>query len=316
MVQSCGKYARIPVKDHDQIATPTLSKSTTVGESELPDETPAADLKCVGAYPQDMARMTGRRIVSLTVLCVMSVSAGCAATGPHADERLTVFAAASLEPVFSVLGQQFEEEHEGVAVTFNFAGSQDLQEQILNGARADVFASADEQQMQPVLDEGLAAGTPLIFATNALQIITPVDNPASVATFADLATPELALVICAPEVPCGAAAQRIAEETGVSLAPVSEEQSVADVLVKIQVGEGDAGLVYKTDAMFAGDTVQSVSFEESALAINRNPIVPLVSSANPGLAQEWVDFLLSPVGQAELLSAGFGPPDALDKGGL
>ena len=227
---------------------------------------------------------------------------------PSSEARtLTVFAAASMEPTFTELAKTFEDEHEGVKVVFNFAGSQDLQEQIVEGAPADVFASANEKQMAPVVEAGLNSSEPIIYATNELTIVTPPDNPAQIATFQDLTKEGLLLVICAPEVPCGAATQKVVEASGVTLKPVSEEQSVTDVLSKVQAGEADAGLVYKTDAISAGDTVEAIAFPESADAVNKNPIVAVTTGAEPELGQEWVDFILSDSVQQILKDAGFGP---------
>ncbi|WP_182140898.1 molybdate ABC transporter substrate-binding protein [Schaalia sp. JY-X169] len=224
-------------------------------------------------------------------------------TSSSEARTLTVFAAASMEPTFTELAKMFE----GVKVVFNFAGSQDLQEQIVEGAPADVFASANEKQMAPVVEAGLNSSEPIIYATNQLTIVTPPDNPAQIATFQDLTKEGLLLVICAPEVPCGAATQKVVEASGVTLKPVSEEQSVTDVLAKVQAGEADAGLVYKTDAISAGDTVEAIAFPESADAVNKNPIVAVTTGAEPELGQEWVDFILSDSVQQILKDAGFGP---------
>lgn len=222
------------------------------------------------------------------------------------EVTLTVFAAASMEPTFTELAKTFEEEHVGVTVLFNFAGSQTLQEQIIQGAPADVFASANTKQMEPVVEAGLNATEPVIFATNELTIVTPPDNPAGIETFADLAGSGLNLVICAPEVPCGSATVKVQEATGITLSPVSEEQSVTDVLAKVQAGEGDAGLVYKTDAISAGDSVLTIAFPESSEAVNKNPIVALTTGPQAAWGQEWVNFILSPPVAKILQEAGFG----------
>ena len=134
-----------------------------------------------------------------------------------------MFAAASLTETFTALEKQFEADHPGVDVKLNFAGSSDLAQQIVNGAPADVFAAASDATMKTVTDAGLAAGPPTIFATNVLQIATAPGNPKGIASFADLARPDLKVVVCAPQVPCGAAAEKIEKATGVTLSPVSEE---------------------------------------------------------------------------------------------
>ncbi len=222
--------------------------------------------------------------------------------------ELLVFAAASMEPTFTELAKEFEAANPGVTVKFNFAGSQDLQEQIISGAPADVFASANEKQMAPVTEAGLNEGDPQIFVTNTLEIVTPPDNPAGITDFASLAGEGVNLVICAPEVPCGSATDKIEEATGITLTPVSEEESVTNVLAKVQAGEGDAGLVYQTDAKAAGDSVKAIPFPESDAAINKYPIVALKDAPQAELAQAWVDFILSDSVQKFLADAGFGMP--------
>ena len=238
------------------------------------------------------------------------VASADATEAPEGDNTtLMVFAAASMEPTFTELAPIFEADNPGVTVVLNFAGSQDLQEQIIEGAPADVFASANETQMTPVVEAGLNASDPIIYVTNELEIVTPPDNPAGIETFQDLGKEGLALVICAPEVPCGAATQKVVEMAGVELHPVSEEQSVTDVLAKVQAGEADAGVVYKTDAISAGDTVLGIPFSESVDAINKNPVVALSSGNEPELGQKWVDFIVSPDVQKTLENAGFGPAE-------
>ena len=217
-----------------------------------------------------------------------------------------MYAAASLTATFEQIGEEFEQAHEGVQVEFNFAGSSDLVAQIQEGAPADVFASADEANMDKLTADGLEGAEPVAFASNTLQIAVPPGNPAGVADLDDLAG-DLNLVICAPEVPCGAATQKVAGSAGVELAPVSEEQSVTDVLAKVTTGEADAGLVYVTDVIGAGDEVEGIEFPESAAAVNVYPIAPVADGANADLAQEFVDLVLAEGGQTVLRDAGFAP---------
>lgn len=226
-----------------------------------------------------------------------------------AAAEVTVYAAASLQSTFTELATIFEADHPGTTVTFNFAGSQTLAEQITQGAPADVLAAANESTMNTVSDAGLTATDPAIFATNQLMIAVPPDNPAGITGFADLAQEGLALVVCAPEVPCGAATEKVEQATGITVSPVSEEQSVTDVLAKVQAGEADAGLVYRTDVIAAGDTVTGIDFPESAEAVNRNPIAALKDGPQAALGQEFVDLVLSQQGQQVLADAGFGSAD-------
>lgn len=236
--------------------------------------------------------------------------AGCSSPGGTTAKTVTVFAAASMKTTFTALGKTFESSHPGVTVTFNFAGSQTLAEQLTQGAPADAFASANDANMKTVTDAGLASGDAKLYATNQLTIAVPPNNPAKITGFADLAKPGLKLVVCAPAVPCGAAAVKVEQATGVTLQPVSEEQAVTDVLAKVQAGEADAGLVYKTDVKAAGDTVKGIDFPESGKAINNNSIVALKGGQQAALGQEFVDLVLSADGQQVLADAGFGKPAA------
>ena len=246
--------------------------------------------------------------------------AGCASTTPAAttpsssatvaalEGDITVFAAASLKTTFSELAASFEAENPGTTVALNFAGSSDLVTQIVEGAPADVFASADTKNMTKLTDAALAAGDPVDFATNVLEIAVPPGNPAGITDFASLAGPGVKLVVCAPEVPCGSATAAVATAAGITLAPVSEESSVTDVLGKVTSGEADAGLVYVTDVTAAGDAVEGLEFDESAEAVNTYPIVALQDSASADVAQAFVDYVAGQAGQDVLRAAGFGAP--------
>lgn len=221
---------------------------------------------------------------------------------------ITVFAAASLTATFTEIVADFEDVYPGSSVELSFAGSSALVAQLSEGAPADVFASADTANMDALLAEGLAAGEPVDFATNFLTIAVPPGNPGGVQVLADLADPGLSVVICAPQVPCGAATQSVTESAGVVLTPASEESAVTDVLGKVISGEADAGLVYVTDAAGAGAQVEAIDFPEASTVINTYPIVPLGESGNPALAQAFVDYVTGPQGLAVLQAAGFGAP--------
>jgi molybdate transport system substrate-binding protein len=218
---------------------------------------------------------------------------------------ITVFAAASLKSTFTELGEQFEKDYTGTKVTFSFAGSSDLVTQLTQGAPADVFASADTKNMIKATDAGLVTGEPVNFASNTLTIVTPPGNPKHIASFADLAKPGTQVVVCAPQVPCGSATVTVEQSTGVTLAPVSEESAVTDVLGKITAGQAHAGLVYVTDAEGAGNKVTSVPFAESEGAVNTYPIALLKDSKNTATAQKFVDLVASADGQKVLATAGF-----------
>ena len=261
-------------------------------------------------------RRNGQRAATIaTLLCLGLV--GCAQTSPveqGADETstlsgsITVFAAASLTATFTDLAKSFEGDNPGATIALSFAGSSDLVTQIVNGAPADVFASADTKNMAKLLDAGLLASEPIDFATNVLEIAVPPGNPASIATFADLAKPGVKTVVCAPQVPCGAATTAIETATGVDVLPVSEESSVVDVLGKVRSGEADAGLVYVTDVQSAGDKVQGIPFDEASAAVNTYPIATVRDTANAEVAAAFIKYVTGPEGQAVLEAAGFGAP--------
>jgi len=245
-----------------------------------------------------------RWLARILVVAVLASSAACSPADEDAA-TLQVFAAASLTSTFEQLAEDFEADHDDVEVELNFGGSSDLVAQIQEGAPADVFASADTANMDKLVQAGLDGQDPRAFASNTLEIITPPDNPAGIQAFADLAREDVNLVVCAPEVPCGAAALRAAEVAGVTLSPVSEEQSVADVLAKVTSGEADAGLVYVTDATSAGDAVLGIPFRESGQVVNTYPITTVEGSEVPELAEQFVQRVLSDAGQAVLRDAGF-----------
>jgi molybdate transport system substrate-binding protein len=226
---------------------------------------------------------------------------------PAASGTLTVLAAASLTETFTALEKQFEAAHPGVDVKLNYAGSSDLAQQVVNGAPADVFAAASDATMKTVTDAGMAAGAPSVFATNVLEIATAPGNPKGIASFADLAKPDLKVVVCAPQVPCGAAADKIEKATGVTLRPVSEEADVKSTLGKVTSGDADAGLVYVTDVSAARGTVQGVDFPEANQATTNYPITVLKDAPQAQLAQQFVDLVTGDEGQQALKTAGFGP---------
>jgi molybdate transport system substrate-binding protein len=257
------------------------------------------------------------RMVSFAAAAVL-VLAGCAESADQpgsvtgtapAAQTLTVFAAASLTSTFAEIAEQFEAAHPGVTVTLNFAGSADLVSQISEGAPADVIATADGATMAALAGDGLLAEAgSTVFATNTLEIAVPRGNPAGIRSFADLAAPGLNLVVCAPQVPCGAATEAVAEAAGVDLEPVSEENSVTDVLGKVQSAEADAGLVYVTDVETAGGDVLGIPFDESTAAVNEYPIAVVAGSARARLAADFTRLVSGEAGQAVLAEAGFGAP--------
>jgi molybdate transport system substrate-binding protein len=226
--------------------------------------------------------------------------AGCGTSaGSSAPTTVTVFAAASLTESFTALEKRFEADNPGVDVKLNFAGSSALAQQIANGADADVFAAADEKTVARVAEH---LESPAVFATNHLTIAVPRGNPAKITGLADLTRPDVTVVVCAPQVPCGAATRKVAP--GVRAA--SEEQDVKAVLTKVAAGEADAGLVYVTDTRSA--KVEAIDFPESATAVNKYPIALTKRAPNSALGRRFIDLVLSETGQNELVGAGFGKP--------
>ena len=250
---------------------------------------------------------------------LLLVAAGCggsaddAGTAPGSDAAglggtLTVFAAASLTDVFTGLGERLEADHPGLDMRFTFAGSSALATQVTQGAPADVFASANESQMAVVTDAGLADGEPQVFAANVLQIAVPAGNPAGVTGLADFARGELALAVCAPQVPCGAAAEDLFTAAGVPASPDTLEEDVRAALTKVELGEVDAALVYTTDVTAAGEAVEGVDVPEAEQAVNEYPIAVLADAPNPAAATAFVELVRSEEGREALADAGFRVP--------
>ncbi len=242
----------------------------------------------------------------LTVALLAALVNGCGSSDNRT--KIVVFAAASLNKSFTEIGERFETDNPGASVEFSFAGSSDLVTQLTQGASADVFASADTENMDKLVQAGLSAGDPVNFASNTLTIVVAPGNPKNVKAFQDLTKPGLSVVVCAPQVPCGSAAKKVEQSTGVQLKPVSEESSVTDVLNKVLTGQADAGLVYVTDATAAGDKVTSVPFAESGSAVNVYPIAVLKQSTHQDLAHKFVDLVTGEAGQIVLHAAGFSHP--------
>jgi molybdate transport system substrate-binding protein len=258
----------------------------------------------------------------LALLAVGTLVAGCGGAGPAADDgagersgTLTVLAAASLTELFTEIADRLEDQDPGLDVQLNFAGSTALAAQLEQGAPADVFASADEAQMDRVVDAGLAV-EPEFFASNRLVLVVPPDDPAGIGPAAGAGLPGIAellvrdvtLAVCAPEVPCGAAAAEVLDGAGLGDVPDTYEDDVRAVLTKVLLGEVDAGLVYRTDALAAGADVIAQDFREAEDARNRYPVAVLEEAPEPEAARAFVDLLLSDVGRQLTADAGFLEP--------
>ena len=232
-----------------------------------------------------------------------------ASAGADITGEVTVFAAASLQDAFEKLATSFQNAHPGARIAFDFQGSQDLVTALDGGSPADVLATANNSTMTDAANKGLV-GEQTEFATNVLTLIVPAGNPAGVTGINDGSLDKADLVICAPEVPCGEATQKLATELGVTLNPVSEEQKVTDVRGKVESGEAQAGIVYTTDAAQAGDKVETIALPANSV-INHYPIALTKSAANSQAAQAFIDYVLSPESQKVLQDTyGFGAPGA------
>jgi molybdate transport system substrate-binding protein len=244
---------------------------------------------------------------------VAGVAAGCGDAaaqdvgGSGAGNELTVFAAASLTSAFTDLGKDYSAAHPGVTVRFDFAGSSDLVAQIRQGAGADVVATADTATMDELAG---SVTSPRAFAGNRLAVAVAPGNPRRITSLADLADPDLKVVLAAPEVPAGEYASEVLAAQGVTVDPVSLEDSVKGVVTKVAMGEADAGIVYATDITAAGGDVDGVKIPRPQNVIAIYPIAVLTSSKDVSDAQGFVDFVLSPAGQKVMNQYGFLPPTA------
>jgi molybdate transport system substrate-binding protein len=258
-------------------------------------------------------RVSARVAVAFAVFG--SVAAGCSSSHPQsagpktapaesAKGDVVVFAAASLKQAFTALAGEFEQAHPGVKVVPSFGGSDSLAAQIVQGAPVDVFAAANATTMGTVTKAG-DADKPVEFAKNQLEIAVASGNPHHITALADVTKPSLKLALCAPAVPCGAAADKALRAAGITAHPVTLEQDVAAVLTKVELGEVDAGLVYRTDVKTAAGEVDGVDFPEAAQALNTYPIAVVKNGRNAEAGRLFVQFVLSPDGQRVLQAAGF-----------
>ena len=238
---------------------------------------------------------------------------------PAEGGNLTVFAAASLTDAFEAIEQELEATTPNLSITYNFGGSQALVTQLEEGAQADVFASANAAQMDAAITADLVGSEPLSFARNRLAIVTPAGNPAGIQTAADLGKEGILLVLAQPEVPAGRYAREsvclMAADTAtygsdlvarVAANVVSEEEDVRDVLAKVALGEADAGIVYVSDAVAAGDQVNVVDIPDAVNVIATYPVAVLVG-ADEALGSAFVAYLVSEEGEAVLERYGFQP---------
>lgn len=248
-----------------------------------------------------------RYAVTTAVLVALGLATtGCSNGGD--DETLTVLAASSLSGTFTELEQLFHDQHPGVDVRLSFGSSTTLAGQVVEGAPADVLATADQETMETAVAAGATEGRPTAFASNRLVLVVPADNPARIRSLSDLEEEDADYVVCVPSAPCGRIAVAALDEAGVDARAASEEADVKAVLTKVTLGEADAGLVYATDAFDAGESVRSFEISRAPATTTRYFLAALRDAADPDLAQEWVDLVLSERGQRVLHDAAFGSP--------
>lgn len=241
-----------------------------------------------------------RRSVGLVLVALALGS--CAS---DSDDVVLVFAASSLTDAFSDIEAAYEAQYPSVDIRLNLAGSSALREQILDGAPADVFAAADEAIMAQVLDAEVGAEASQVFATNRLQLVVPVGNPAGVDGLADLAAEELLVGVCAPAVPCGRLAAEVFELAGLTPSPDTTEPDVRSLLTKVVEDELDVGVVYATDVVAAGAAVEGIEIPAAVNAETRYPITSLSRSPE---AERFVAFVVGTEGRRILADHGFGLP--------
>ena len=267
------------------------------------------------------------RRAALTLTAAALVLAGCGSSGatgtggtssstastsggsssPAVSGTVNVFAAASLKEAFTALGTTFEAANPGTKVVFNFGPSSGLATQITQGAPADVFASASAKSMDQVVKVG-AATSPADFAKNSMEIAVPLKNPAGIASVSDLAEPGVKVALCQAAVPCGSTAAKVLTNAKITVEPVTEEVDVKAVLSKVSLGEVDAGVVYVTDVLAAGDKVKGIEIPTDLNAATTYPIAALTKSVNSAAAQAFAAYVLSAEGATELTAAGFAQP--------
>ncbi len=246
----------------------------------------------------------------LVVATVLGLSACGSSAKPESSSAtatvdgggtINVFAASSLAAAFTALGEQFEAAHPGTKVNFNFDSSTILAQQIEEtpGA-ADVFASADEKNMQKLQTAGEVSGAPTVFAKNQMEIAVEPGNPENIATVADLAASDLIVVLCASEAPCGKYADQLLAANAVTVTPKSRELNASATLAKVDSGDADAAIVYVTDVKSADDEVDGVAIPAGLNVEAALPIAALKSTKNATLAGEWVEFVTSSASQTTL----------------
>lgn len=256
--------------------------------------------------------MAGVRIGLVAgALVIALVSCGGADPGNSSGDlegEVRVSAAASLTDVLVEMEAAFEQVNPGVDVVLNLAGSSALREQILEGAPADVFASANMSNMQQLVEAGSVAGEPVVFATNSMQIAVPAGNPAGITGLDDFSREELLIGLCAETVPCGDFARTVLRNAAVSPAVDTNEPDVRALLTKLELGELDAGITYVTDVASAVGLVEGIDIPKANNVLAEYPIAVLAAAPNEAAAEVFVSFVTSDEAEAILVDHGFAVP--------
>lgn len=283
-VAGCSR--RVGVRGTGVLLVPVLLAACSTAAAPLPDDVPSSATDAAG----ETSGLAGEDVAD---------------SARDLSGTLVVFAAASLEGVFTELGEQLEAANPDLTVTFSFAASSTLAQQVNEGAPADVLATANVSTMEQAAER---APEPIVFGGNELVIATPAGNSADVTGLDAFADPELVTAVCAAEVPCGTAAAQVFEAAGITPHVSTYTENVTAALTLAVNDEVDAALVYATDAAGVAGEVESIAFPESSEAVTWDPIAVLTDSANADAAQAFVDLVLSPLGQAALAAAGFSAP--------
>lgn len=232
---------------------------------------------------------------------------GCAsADSATSEQTLTVLAASSLAGTFTDLAAEFEGEHPGVDVKVVLDSSATLAQQAIEGAPGDVLATADRATMDRARTGHGTQSAPRQFATNVVVLAVPKDNPAGIHAVGDLDRDGVDYLTCVPTAPCGAAAAALLEKDGITREPVSQEVDVKSVLAKVEAGDADAGLVYRTDVTASAGKVTGIDVPGAADSPNTYWVAITATSKQGSLARAWIDFLTGSHGRAVLTTAGFG----------
>jgi molybdate transport system substrate-binding protein len=246
-----------------------------------------------------------RRAAAVVAAAMIVLGAQPAAAKPKLSGEITVFAAASLTESFTAIAKQFEKRYPDVDVKFNFDASSNLANQINQGAPANVFASADEANLQKTIDSGDVAGPPLVFARNRLEIAVERGNPKKIKRLVELAKPGLVVVLCADAVPCGKYASEAFTKAGVDVSPASKEENAKAALSKVSLGEADAAVVYVTDVKAAKKGVGGVPIPDRQNVLATYPVGLVKRSQSSAAAKAWMRFLESREAQRTLRKFGF-----------